>query len=261
MIFLGLDLNCVETICDPASNLLVGGTHEFGQVGVCANHAAFAIDHVSPLCGALWRRAQGQEFFLPGSLSLHGFCSTDLSRKFARHRSVPACASGQAVPHGHQEPGVAQYSGRCQREPRLAHLRRLCPVAHRHCPSSLCRRIVWRRSQRHGLRSGCQHHRPVSVGLSLGSVSLDQGGYQVAHALGPAWQHPFVHPAMANCTTSTFWTCCCPSRVLSTSWTEATSTSSGFINCTRRKASLSPAPNRTSKPNVAIRTRSIEARG
>src|SRR6266571_4171174 len=36
MIFLGLDLNCVETICDPASNLLVGGTHEFGQVGVCA---------------------------------------------------------------------------------------------------------------------------------------------------------------------------------------------------------------------------------
>src|SRR5439155_912501 len=51
------------------------------------------------------------------------------------------------------------------------------------------------------------------------------------------------------------------SRVLSTSWTEATSTSSGFINCTRRKASLSPAPNRTSKPNVAIRTRSIEARG
>src|SRR5439155_93869 len=104
MIFLGLDLNCVETICDPASNLLVGGTHEFGQVGVCANHAVFAIDHVSPLCGALWRRAQGQEFFLPGSLSLHGFCSTDLSRKFARHRSVPACASGQAVPYGHQEP-------------------------------------------------------------------------------------------------------------------------------------------------------------
>src|SRR5207253_11266060 len=106
---------------------LVGGTNEFGQVGVCANHAVFAIDHVSPLCGALWRRAQGQEFFLPGSLSLHGFWSTDLSRKFARYRSVPACASGQAVPHGHQEPGVAEYSRRCQREPRLAHLRPTLP--------------------------------------------------------------------------------------------------------------------------------------
>lgn len=52
-----------------------------------------------------------------------------------------------------------------------------------------------------------------------------------------------------------------PSRVLSTSWTEDTSTSNGFIGCTRRKASLSPAPNPTSKPNVVIRIRSIEARG
>src|SRR5258705_11534932 len=71
----------------------------------------------------------------------------------------------------------------------------------------------------------------------------------------------FSTSAMANCTTSTFWTCCCPSRVLSTSWTEDTSTSNCFIGCTRRKASLSPAPNPTSKPNVVIRIRSIEARG
>src|SRR5215467_3485659 len=123
MNFLGLDLNCAPSICDPAKNSLVGGIDELGQVGVRANHAAFAVDHVSPLCGALSRRAQGQEFFLPRPVPLQGFCSTDLSRKFARHRSVPACASGQAVPHGHQEPGLAQYSGRCQREPRLAHLR------------------------------------------------------------------------------------------------------------------------------------------
>src|SRR5499425_91248 len=67
--------------------------------------------------------------------------------------------------------------------------------------------------------------------------------------------------AMANCTTSMFWTCCCPSLALSTSWTEATSTSSGFINCMRQKASLSPAPSPTSKPNVVIRIRSIEPRG
>src|SRR5215467_1892420 len=32
--------------------------------------------------------------------------------------------------------------------------------------------------------------------------------------------------AMANCTTSMFWTCCCPSLALSTSWIEATSISS-----------------------------------
>src|SRR3970282_1213389 len=112
MIFFGLDLNCVETICDPASNLLVGGTHELGQVGVRANHAAFAADDVSPLCGALWRSAQGQELFLSRPIPLHGVCPTDLSRKFARHRSLPAGASRTTVPHGYQEPGFAQYSGR-----------------------------------------------------------------------------------------------------------------------------------------------------
>src|SRR5258706_11155658 len=113
MKFCGLDLNHLPTTCPPARNSLVGGTHEPEQIGVCANHEAFAVEDVSPLRGALWRIVQGQKFFLPRPLSLHGFCSTDLSRKFARHRSVPARASGQAVPHGHQEPGVAQYSGRC----------------------------------------------------------------------------------------------------------------------------------------------------
>src|SRR4249920_258477 len=194
MIFLGLDLNCATSICDPAKNSLAGGIDELGQTGVRASHAAFAADHVSPLRRALWRSAQGQELFLSRPIPLHGVRSTDLSRQFARHRSVPARTSGQAVPHGHQEPGFAQHSGRCQRESRLAHLRRLCPVAHCHRPSPLCRRALWRRPQRYGLCSGCQHHRPVPVGISLGSVSLDQGGHQVAHALGPARQHPFVHP-------------------------------------------------------------------
>ena len=100
MSFFGLDLKHLPLICHPASNSLLGGTHEPGQIGVCANHAAFAVDHVSPLRGALWRIVQGQELFLSRALSLHGLCSTDLSRKFARHRSVPARASGQAVSLG-----------------------------------------------------------------------------------------------------------------------------------------------------------------
>src|SRR5688572_7243520 len=104
MIFLGLDLNCATSICDPAKDLLVGGIDERWQIGVRTSHAAFAADHVSPLRGALWRSAQGQELFLSRPIPLHGIRSTDLSRKFARYRGVPASASGQAVPHGHQEP-------------------------------------------------------------------------------------------------------------------------------------------------------------
>jgi hypothetical protein len=126
MIFLGLDLNCASSICDPARNSLVGGMDELGQTGVRASHTAFAADHVSPLRDALWRSAQGQELFLSRPIPLHGIRSTDLSRQFARHRSLPARATEQALPHGHQEPGFAQHSGRCQRESRLAHLCGLC---------------------------------------------------------------------------------------------------------------------------------------
>ena len=237
MSMFGLDLKHLPSICDPARNCLAGGLDEFGQTGVLASHRALAAYDVWPLRGTLWRYVQGQKFFLSRPIPLYGFCSTDLSRKLARHRSVPARATAQALSHGHQEPGVPQYSGRCQRESRLAHLRRLCPVAHCHRPPSLYHRTVWYRFERHGLCFGCQHDRPVSVGLSVGAVSLDQGGHQVAHALGFAWQYPFVSPHQRR-QTSTSWTCCCPSPVLSTSWTEATSTSIGFINCTRRKASL-----------------------
>jgi Domain of unknown function (DUF4372) len=46
MMFLGLDLNCVTSICDPAKNSLIGGIDELGQTGARASHAAFAADHV-----------------------------------------------------------------------------------------------------------------------------------------------------------------------------------------------------------------------
>src|SRR5262245_49881856 len=102
MIFLGLDLNCACLICDPARNSLVGGIDELGQTGVRESHAAFAADYVSPLRDALWRSAQGQELFLSRPIPLHGIRSIDLSRQFARHRSLLARATEQALPHGHQ---------------------------------------------------------------------------------------------------------------------------------------------------------------
>src|SRR6476619_3820635 len=101
MIFLGFDLNYASSICDPARNSLVGGIDELGQTRVRANHAAFAADHVSPLRDALWRSAQGQELFLSRPIPLDGIRSTDLSRQFARYRSLPARATEQALSHGH----------------------------------------------------------------------------------------------------------------------------------------------------------------
>ena len=192
MVFLGLDLKRFSSICDPARDSFAGGIDELGKAGIRTSYAAFAADNVSEVCGALWRRAQGQELFLSRSISLHGVRPTDISGKPARHRSVSASARKQAVPLGHSESSVAQHAGRCQRSARLAHLRRLCAISDPYCPAFVCGRTVWGGSERDGLRPGCQRHRLVPVGVFLGAVSLGESGHQAAYAFGPARQYPFV---------------------------------------------------------------------
>src|SRR3990170_7284350 len=118
MIFLGLDLKYGSSICDPARNSLAGGIHESGQTRVLATYRALAADNVSSLRGALWRSTQGQDLSLSRPITLAGVRPADLSRELARHRSVPESPGKKTLPHGHQQPGIAQHSGRCQRESR-----------------------------------------------------------------------------------------------------------------------------------------------
>ena len=114
---------------------------------------------------------------------LHGLRAADLSREPARHRSVSACAKRQALSPGISQPRCAQHAGQCQRDAGLAHLLRLCAKPDRHSPAALRRRGVRARSQGHRLRARCHHDRSVSLGLSLGAVSLDQSGGQAATLL------------------------------------------------------------------------------
>ena len=178
MVLFGLDLKRCSSICDPARNSIAGGIDEPGKAGVRASHTTSAADNVSAVRGPVRRRAQGQELFLPRSISVHGVRSTDVWGKSARHRSVSASARKQAVPHGHSKPSVAQHACRCQPSARLAYLRRLCAVSDPDCSAFVCGRTVWSRSERDGLRLGCQYHRLVSLGVFLGTVSFGQSGDQ-----------------------------------------------------------------------------------
>ena len=123
---------------------------------------------------------------------------------------------------------LALDAGRCQRNSRLAHLRRLRPAliagAELYKSESL-----GRRSERNRLRARRHHHRSLSVVVSVGAISPHQGGGQAAHAAGPARQHPHIHPYFR-------WQAArrerarhlLPSPVPFTSWTAAISISSGF---------------------------------
>ena len=50
---------------------------------------------VRPVCGALWRQLQGQNVFVLGSVFMHGFCATNLSRESARHRRLSSLTSSR----------------------------------------------------------------------------------------------------------------------------------------------------------------------
>jgi hypothetical protein len=78
---------------------------------------------VPPMPGALSRRLQSQSVFVLGSVFVHGLCSTNLPQEPTRHRKLYEGALRSALPPGLPQPCVSQYTGRCQRRARLAHLR------------------------------------------------------------------------------------------------------------------------------------------
>lgn len=74
----------------------------FSTNGVCTGAG------VSKVRRALSWQLQGEELFLLGSVSMHGFCATDLSGKLARYRGLLARIGRQTLPHGYSRPGVAR---------------------------------------------------------------------------------------------------------------------------------------------------------
>lgn len=118
----------------------------------------------------LQRSLQGQEFFLLGSVSHLSLCSTYVSRKSQRYRSLPANHTAKALSHGHSQHRLAQHSGQRQPSARLAHLCRLRPNPDPRSSDSLQGRILWPRTRPYGLRPRCHHDRFVSVAVPLGTV-------------------------------------------------------------------------------------------
>src|ERR1700675_3049918 len=70
---------------------------------------------VPPVRGALSRQLQGQSVFVLGSVFVHGFCPTDLSRESTRHRRLSECALRSTLPLRFPQPCMSQYVSRCQR--------------------------------------------------------------------------------------------------------------------------------------------------
>src|SRR6266851_1721675 len=105
--------------------------------GLRPGDGAFPRLRVSEMRHTLRGRFWKAQLFLLGSVSLSRLRATDLSRKLARYRSLPAFGAREALSHGLPRPHLTVHSSGRQRVRRLAHLRRLRPSLNRNRPAEV----------------------------------------------------------------------------------------------------------------------------
>jgi len=171
-----------------------GVNHVFRKNCFLSSNGASSASSFSSVCRPIQRQFQDQGVLLPRSISMHGFCPTDLSREPTRHRIMSVGAEEQALSHGDPLFDFSQQFGQRQQGQRLAYLRRSCLLSYTYCAKTLCEREFWPGTGKHRLRSGRNHHRSVPVHVPVGQVPQEQGSNQASHIAGSTRQHSVLHP-------------------------------------------------------------------
>ena len=174
-------------------NLDKGVANEYWKNDFRSSHGFFTITQISQMCQTLSRQLQNQKLFLLRPIFVHGLCSTNLSRKFARYRNLPSVNEKQIISYGHSKQNLSQHFSRCQRKSRLAYLRRLCASLNSYCQRLISQRRFWCRIRKHRLCTGCNHDRFMPLVIPLGTISQKQSRNQAAYASGSAWQHSNIY--------------------------------------------------------------------
>ena len=136
------DFNC-EKSCSGVGSAIFGANHARGKTCFFTAHRLFTTAYLSQMCPTLSRRTIREEIPLSRSVSGDGICSTHLSRRTPRYRSLPSCTTKQTLSYGNSNKGIQEYTGRCQRTTRLEDLRRLRPGTDQNCAASICKRRSW----------------------------------------------------------------------------------------------------------------------
>src|SRR3972149_8000032 len=167
-----------------------GAHHEYRQNDFFSTHGLHAMVRISKMCRTIFGQLQKQNVFLPRSIPLHGLCSINIPRKFARYRSLFTIHEQQTLSHGYSRQSQSNDSGQSQRESRLAYLCRFCANLNSFCQGLVFKRRLWFRSQRNGLCFRRYDHRFMFISVSVGQIPNDQSRNQNAYASGFTRTHP-----------------------------------------------------------------------
>src|SRR6202140_5413614 len=148
---------------------------------------------VPPVRGALSRQLQGQSIFVLGSVFVHGFCATDLSREPTRHRRLSERALRSTLSLRLPQPSLSQYVSRCQRSARLADLCGLGGAPDQKGNRGLYWRTNRGRTTTKRLCTRFDYHRSLFESLSVGTLSFHQSRDQTPYSTRPAWTDSFLY--------------------------------------------------------------------
>src|SRR3989339_786790 len=171
-----------------------GASYEHGQNYFFSSDGIPASLRIPQMRPALSRRLQGAKFFVPGSIFMHGLRATDISRKFTRHRILPAIHADETLSHGFSRFNIKKHISRCQQSARLAYLCRPRPGLDSSRQEIISQRTFRRRIETGGLRAGCHNDRFMLISIPLGAFSPEQSRRQIAHTSRPARQYPDIYP-------------------------------------------------------------------
>ena len=93
-------------------------------------HGLSAEARIQQMHPSVSRQLQSPALQVLRSVSVHGLCAPDRSGEPAGHLYLLAGDAAQAVSCRNSMSGFKEHPGRCQREPGLAHLRRVRSSAH-----------------------------------------------------------------------------------------------------------------------------------
>src|SRR5574341_407638 len=166
--------------------------HEYRQNRLCPTDGILSLLRIPEMRRAVRRKLQGEIVHLPGPVSLYGLRSAHVPGKPSGYRGLPAWSKTEAISHGHPEQGLQKYHCPCQRDARLANLRRLCPGADQDRERAVRRRGLRPGTGSDRIRLRFNDPRSLSLGLSVGHVPQGEGRDQAAYASGSPRQYPVI---------------------------------------------------------------------
>jgi hypothetical protein len=110
---------------------------EFWKNNLRPTHGLSTDLRITSMCSTIPWSLQDEKLFMLGSVSLHGLCTTDVSRRFDGYRGLPSLGPAETLSYGDSGKGLAQYPSSCQPSERLTNLYRVCPDSDWPCLASL----------------------------------------------------------------------------------------------------------------------------